>query len=39
LILSGEPIELGHTISNIKAVCRKDAPVETVPATTYTVAP
>ena len=39
LIVSGEPIELGHTISNIKAVCRKDAPVETVPATTYTVAP
>jgi hypothetical protein len=39
LIVSGEPIELGHTISNIKAVCRKDAPVEKVPATTYTIAP
>jgi len=39
LIVSGEPIELGHTISNIKAVCRKDAPVETVPSTTYTIAP
>ena len=39
LIVSGEPIELGHTISNIKAVCRKDAPAETVPSTTYTIAP
>ena len=38
LIVSGEPIELGHTISNIKAVCRKDVPVETVPSTTYTIA-
>ena len=39
LIVSGEPIELGHTISNIKAVCRKDTPLETVPSTTYTIAP
>lgn len=39
LIVSGEPIELGHTVSNIKAVCRKDIPAETVPATTYTIAP
>ena len=39
LIVSGELIELGHTVSNIKAVCRKDVPAETVPATTYTVAP
>ena len=39
LIVSGEPIELGHTVSNIKAVCRKDVPVETVPSTTYTIAP
>jgi len=39
LIVSGEPIELGHAVSNIKAVCRKDVPEETVPSTTYTVAP
>ena len=39
LIVSGEPIELGHTVSNIKAMCRKDVPVETVPSTTYTVTP
>jgi hypothetical protein len=39
LIVSGEPIELGHTVSNIKAVCRKDVPEETVPSTTYTIAP
>ena len=39
LIVSGEPIELGHTVSNIKAVCRKDVPAETVPSTTYTIAP
>ena len=38
LIVSGEPIELGHTVSNIKAVCRNDVPVETVPSTTYTIA-
>ena len=39
LIVSGEPIELGHTVSNIKVICRTDVPVESVPATTYTVAP
>ena len=39
LIVSGEPIELGHTVSNIKAVCRRDVPEETVPSTTYTIAP
>ena len=39
LIVSQEPIELGHTVSNIKAVCRKDVPVETVPSTTYTITP
>lgn len=39
LILSGEPIELAHSVSNIKAVCRTDVPAEKVPATTYTVAP
>ena len=39
LIVSGEPIELGHSVSNIKAVCRRDVPVETVPSTTYTIAP
>ena len=39
LIVSGEPIELRHTVSKIRAVCRTDVPVEKVPATTYTVAP
>ena len=38
LIVSPEPIELRHTVSNIKAVCRTDVPVEIVPGTTYTVA-
>ena len=39
LIISQEPIELLHTVSNIKAVCRNDVPVEKIPGTTYTVAP
>jgi hypothetical protein len=39
LIVSQEPIELLHSVSNIKAVCRHDIPVEKVPGTTYTVAP
>jgi len=39
LIVSQEPIELLHTVSNIKAVCRNDVPVEKIPGTTYTVAP
>ena len=39
LIISQEPIELEHSISNIKASCRKDVPQEKVPGTTYTVAP
>ena len=39
LIVSGEPIELRHTVSSIKAVCRTDVPVEKVPGTTYTVTP
>lgn len=39
LIVSQEPIELLHSVSNIKAVCRKDVPVEKVPGTTYTTAP
>ena len=39
LIVSGEPIELAHTVSNIKAVCRTDVPIEAVPSTTYTLAP
>jgi hypothetical protein len=39
LIISQEPIELGHSIANIKAVCRNDSPQEKVPATTYTVIP
>lgn len=39
LIISQEPIELEHSISNIKASCRKDVPQEKVPGTSYTVAP
>ena len=39
LIISSEPIELRHSVSNIKAVCRTDVPVEKVPGTTYTIAP
>ena len=39
LIISQEPIELEHSISNIKAVCRNDSPQEKVPGTTYTVTP
>ena len=39
LIVSQEPIELEHSVSSIKAVCRKDVPQEKVPGTTYTVTP
>ena len=39
LIISQEPIELEHSISNIKAGCRNDSPQEKVPGTTYTVTP
>jgi hypothetical protein len=37
LIISQEPIELEHSISNIKATCRNDVPQEKVPGTTYTI--
>lgn len=39
LLVSQEPIELHHSVSNIKAVCRHDVPEEKVPGTTYTVKP
>jgi hypothetical protein len=39
LIVSQEPIELEHSISNIRATCRRDAPQEKVPGTTYTIVP
>ena len=39
LIVSQEPIELEHSVTNIKASCRKDVPQEKVPGTTYTSAP
>ena len=39
LIVSAEPIELRHFVTNIKASCRKDIPNEKVPGTTYTLAP
>ena len=39
LLVSGEPIELRHFVTNIKASCRKDVPNEKVPGTTYTLAP
>jgi len=36
LIVSGEPIELRHSVSNIKAICRTGVVTEKVPSTTYT---
>lgn len=39
LIISQEPIELDHSVANIKAVCRNDLPQEKVPGTTYIVIP
>ena len=39
LIVSGEPIELHHSVANIKAACRHDVPEEKVPGTTYTIKP
>ena len=39
LIVSGEPIELHHSIANVKAACRHDVPDEKVPGTTYTIKP
>jgi len=39
LIVSQEPIELEHSISNVKATCRNDVPQEKVPGTTYTIVP
>lgn len=39
LIISQEPIELGHVVRNIKAVCKQDVPNEKIPTTTYTVTP
>ena len=38
LIISQEPIELEHSISNIKATCRMDVQQEKVPGSTYTTA-
>lgn len=39
LIVSGEPIELHHSVANIKAACRHDVPEEKVPGTTYIIKP
>ena len=39
LIISQEPIELHHSVGKIKAACRKDAPMEKVPGTTYIPVP
>jgi len=39
LLVSGEPIELHHSVANIKAACRHDVPEEKVPGTVYTVNP
>jgi len=36
LLVSKEPLDPLHSIGNFKADCRSDAPVETVPTTTYT---
>lgn len=37
LIVSGEPIELRHSVSNIKAVCRTGIATEKIPTTTYRI--
>ena len=39
LIVSSEPIELHHSVANIRAVCKHDVPQEKVPGTTYTIKP
>ena len=39
LLVSSEPIELHHSVANIKAACRHDVPTEKVPGTTYTAIP
>lgn len=39
LLVSAEPIELHHSVANIKAACRHDVPDEKVPGTTYTIKP
>ena len=39
LIVSGEPIELRHFVTNVKASCRRDVPNEKGPGTTYTLTP
>jgi hypothetical protein len=38
LIVSGEPIELRHFVTNVKASCQRGVPAEKVPETTYTLA-
>ena len=39
LIVSKEPIELLHTVGNIKAECRSDQPTEKVPSNSYLATP
>lgn len=39
LIVSAEPIELHHSVANIKAACRHDVPGEPVPSNIYTIKP
>ena len=39
LIVSKEPIDLLHSVGNIKAECRRDVPTEKVPSTSYTITP
>lgn len=39
LIVSGEPIELKHSVGSIKAECRRETATETIPSTTYTKLP
>ena len=35
LIISQEPLELRHVVTNISAICHKDPATEKIPSTTY----
>ena len=35
LIISQEPLELRHVVTNISAICHKESATEKIPSTTY----
>jgi hypothetical protein len=35
LIISQEPLELRHVVTNISAICHKNPATEKIPSTTY----